>query len=198
MTNTINRFFEATEDQGNILEKQHAIFPSMQDNVTHYYALNAMHYVSSQILDDEDLQDEYLEANDKVNKLSEFLLNIGLTEISSKEYKDIEKKLKETKQKPFLDNFSPEEKFVYNETKKYIEDYDFESSSQKSFLTSLRNLIVSDELITMYTIDEHAQKGKKDLDNIFDIGQQAMIAEFASDLQHRLKQQFKVKSKIKM
>lgn len=198
MTDTVSRFFKGNESQAKTISDQHDIQSMFDMNGEYYYMLNSISFVSSQELDDEDLEDEYYSANEKVNKISKFLLDIGLGEISSKDYKAAEKDFKDSKNKTFLSNFSPEEKFVYDEIKKFINNSDFELGSQKSFVTSLRSLILKDDEVSMYSIDDFAQRTKKNLDDIFDVGQQSLISDFAAELQKRVKEEFKPKQKMKI
>lgn len=198
MTDTVSRFFRGNESQADMISNQHDIQASFDINGQHHYVLNSISFVSSEQLDDEELEEEYYRANDKVNKLSKFLLDIGLEEISFKDYKAGEKDFKDSKNKSFLSNFTPEEKFVYDEIKQFINNSDFELGSQKSFVTSLRTLILKEDTISMYSIDDFAQRSKKNLDDIFDVGQQSLISDFATELQKKVQEEFKPKQKMKI
>jgi DNA-binding transcriptional regulator YhcF (GntR family) len=165
--------------------------------------INATQFVSDNAddIDNEEeniSKSEELEIKNKVNHMAQFFMTNGLAEIALKEYKTAEKTYKENKQKGFLENFSAEELFVYNQTKEFINNYGFETGSQKSFLTALRNLILGEEIITSLTLDDYAHRTKKDLDKIFDVGQQGMVSDFAQELQKKVKEQFANKKKMKI
>lgn len=200
MTETINRFFKGNEMVSSKLEDQEDLFSNFINGEDRFFMLNAVNYLSSEAMDDDDsdLKKEYQLANERVNKLSQIMLDLGLTEITSKEYKTAEKDFKESKQKTFLDNFTPEEKYVYNRIKEFINECDFESSSQKSFLNTLRNTILKSEEISIYTLEEQAMKSKKNIDELFDVGQQSFICEFAEKVQSEVKENFTNKTKLKM
>lgn len=200
MTETINRFFKGDEKVSSKLEFQEDLYANFINGEEKYYMLNAVNYLSSEAIndDDSDLKQEYKIANDRVNNLSMILIDLGLTEISAKDYKNAEKDFKDIKQKSFLDNFSPEEKYVYNKIKEFINESDFELSSQKSFLNALRNTILKGEEITAYTLEEQAIKSKKNIDELFDVGQQSLICEFTLKIQTGLKEEFGKKNKMKM
>lgn len=198
MKDTLTRYFSGNNEQAIILEKQQNITENFNFNNNSFYVLNAMHFVSPQILDDDDLDEEYADANNKVNKIAQFFLQNGLNEISSKEYKENEKQFKENKQKPFLDSFSAEERFVYDKIKTFINEFDFEVTNQKSFLTSLRSVIIKDEPISVYSLEAQAERTKKNLDDIFDVGQQSLIVDFATKLQQEVKNNKNIKQKMKI
>lgn len=199
MADTTNKFFQASEKQAELLDRQQDITSNFIVGGKAYYVLDSVNFVSSKVMEDDDgdLDKEYAKAKDKVQKIANVLLGAGVVEITAKEYKTAEKVYKESLQKTFLDNFTAEERFAYDKTKEFINSYGFETGSQKSFLTSLRPLIVNQQEVTVYTLDEIAQKGKKELDNIFDVGQQEMVVDFVTDLQAQVKN-FAAKRKMKI
>lgn len=198
MKDTPTRYFTGNSEQAAILEKKQDISENFSINSKSYYSLNAMHFVSTNILDDDDLEEEYTDANNKADKIATFFLQTGLIEITSKEYKENEKNFKDIKQKPFLENFTHEERFVYEKIKTFINDFDFEATNQKSFLTSLRSVILKEDPISVYTLEFQAERTKKNLDDIFDVGQQSLIVDFASKLQEEVKSNKNVKQKMKI
>lgn len=182
MSEEITKFFKANIENVKELNLPRELVLSFSDDDYNYYFIKADSYIPSHILEDEgDLEIEYEKVLPKLQGAVLELQRLGFEVLTFEEFKGAEKVIKENKQNSFVANFSEEEKFVYNKIKNFIEEYDITSPAQKQFLISLRKDILKNDEISDLYLEEKAEKMNKNLEDIFDLGIQSLITDFAND-----------------
>jgi hypothetical protein len=133
-----------------------------------------------------ELESELKVVKQKMEILAQSLVKNGYILISSEEYKNEEQKVKDDKKKYLTKDLSPQEKFVYEKTKEFLEEYDIIKPPQKQFMVSLRPCIANGTLISELYLEMHAEDLKKDINKIFTYGEQSAICYFAKKVQLEL------------
>lgn len=168
-----------------------------QSETAVFYIVKQINLLSPKVLedDDADMQAEYKRVEQQMAKITQALLSMGLTVISLSDYKIAENKVKEGKNNSFLDNLTENERVVYEKTRNFITEYDIRNPSQKHFITSLRSKIAQGENINEEALNQYATKMNKNLDDLFDFGQQSAICDFIAVLQTELEKNKPTKKK---
>lgn len=154
-----------------------------------YFFIKADSFLSSALLEDEDadLDEEYKKILPKLEGQALKLQELGFTIISFDEFKDAKQEVKDKKEKSYLSNLTEEEQFVHEKIKKFLEEYDVRTVSQKTFIISLRGDIINGETFTDYFLEDKAERKKINLDELFDVSFQMVIADFANSVSEELK-----------
>lgn len=176
--------------QANVENKDmpHGVLLNFTINNMSFYSIKQIDFISKNMLEDEDidLKNALKDALVKMEKISASLTSKGFESVSYIDYKIAEKEMQSSQQNSFVNNLSMEEKYVYNKTKEFADEYDLSLPGQKQFLSSLRNLIVKGDNINELYLEEHGLKFKKDVNKIFDCGVQGMICDFIVKTQQEL------------
>lgn len=182
MTSIDQKFFETNDGNVILNLKKQGVNENFINESKSFYTISSIKFVKAENLD-EPSEDQDWEINDdneekELKKLADMYTKYGLIEITHEEYKRNEKIAKENNEKPYLSNFSIEEKFIYNKTKEFIDEYDLKTTEQISFLMSLRKLVVEKEDFSMFLLDDIASRKNKNIDDIFTSGHQSMIVDY--------------------
>lgn len=191
------RYFKIPSNVNNPIPKELKI--GFDNGTDIYYSLSQTSFISSEVLEDDeaDLSEELKVATYKFEQLTQSLLNEGFSAIVLEEYKSAEKIMKENQRSNFINNFTPEEKFVLTKTKEFLEENDISVPTHRQFITSLRPFIIEGDNINEKYLEVHAKKMNKDLKKIMDIYLIEVVCNFAAQTQTELLEEFAPKKKRK-
>lgn len=192
--NNKNMYFIMPEEQKKTIEinvKENFIL-----NNNYYYLVPLINEINPENEDDSDeLEINTLETDENYqeNKIIEFFKVNKIKEITQEDFKTAEKE-SNIKNKDFINKFTQEEKFIFEKTQDLIENMDFKKHNQINFLNALRKEIVNNkEDFNTYLLEDIAAKKNKEINSIFDTGQQEIICDYFNEVKKSLnKKQIKL------